>query len=399
MPGIQELQAQDVVAGRRAARRDADDAFAARRHIGTKLAGFVSQRPAAGVFVQVDEVVAVLHSHFNRTGGIERLLFDVDGREELLCQPPLGPRAPPAVHQAPHRVADDAAARHGIDFIGVLQARQALAAILEAFARDQEGVVCPRPDHHADIMFAAQDALQRLEMPGDPVVAQTGVKVQALRLGAEPLKDAEAFVEEHRHRQIGGVLEALHGGRVVVGREVEVGGLAGAIGAGGVGAFDELMGQLQVAAVCALIAHRPNHHRGMVPVPLDQFGGQLQAERGQAGVADHVAGPASPALVGPAKWRLVFHIKAKLVGGVEGFRIRRVMGGAHGVEIGAFHELDVPPRAGFADGPTGQRVRVVPAGAPKLHRLAIKREGAPYDLDLFEADALFDVGRVTPGGG
>ena len=76
---IEELQAQQVVAARSAARCDSDDAFAMRRHIGTDLPRFVSQLPPADVLPQVDEGVEVLHGYLNGAGRLEWLLFDVDG--------------------------------------------------------------------------------------------------------------------------------------------------------------------------------------------------------------------------------------------------------------------------------------------------------------------------------
>ena len=249
------------------------------------------------------------------------------------------------------------------------------------------------------MVFAAPDGLQRLKMHRHPIITQAGVQLQTLRLAAEPLKDAEAFVEEHRHGQIGGVFEALHGGRVVVSGQVEVGRLAGAVGPGGIGALDKLMGQLQVPAVGAFVADRPDNHRGMVPVPLHQLGGQLEAQRGEARVADDVPGATAKARIGPAERRLIFDVKPQRIGGVEGFRVRRVMGGAHGVEIGAFHQLDVPPGGGFANGPARQRVRIVPASAPQLHRLAVERKGAPDDLDLLEPKALFESRQAATGCG
>jgi hypothetical protein len=76
---IEELQAQQVVAARSAARCDSDDAFAVRRHIGAELPFPISQLPPAEVLVQVKEVIEVLHGHFNGAGRPQRLLFDVNG--------------------------------------------------------------------------------------------------------------------------------------------------------------------------------------------------------------------------------------------------------------------------------------------------------------------------------
>ena len=76
---IEELQAQQVVAARRAAGCDSDDAFAVRRYIGAELPCLVSQLPPADVLIQVQEEVEVLDGYFNGASAFEWLLFDVDG--------------------------------------------------------------------------------------------------------------------------------------------------------------------------------------------------------------------------------------------------------------------------------------------------------------------------------
>jgi hypothetical protein len=85
--------------------------------------------------------------------------------------------------------------------------------------------------------------------------------------------------------------------------------------------------------------------------------------------------------------RLVQHVQAVFVGQVVPARIVRIVRGAHGVDVGLLHQLDVLAHALHRHHAVGDRIVFVAVDALDHHAPAIDAHFAVRDLHRAEADA------------
>ena len=211
---------------------------------------------------------------------------------------------------------------------------------------------------------------------GAIVLADQTPIVESARPGPAVVEPVERFRGEHqgafRRCQLGGELVV---GGVVLGVDPAVGAAGEEHGAALRVERLDALGNHGVAA--SLVAVRPQDHGWVVDVSGHQLKGLLEAELGVVCVV-----PAG---------QLVDDVETEAIAGLEEVRIRRVMSGAHGVEV---HRPD-EPHVALADRRCGGPARAGPervsADALELHPSAVDEEAGPgAELDRPKSEALLD---------
>ena len=154
-------------------------------------------------------------------------------------------------------------------------------------------------------------------------------------------------------------------------------------------------GHREHPAVVAFVADRPIDDAGMVAVALEIFAHHALIDGGVAQVVG---------MVSPAGRSFVLDVQAQFIGVVERGRVRRGDRRPNHVEIRVLDHLHVLAihLGRRAHGPSSGCASK-PGNAAELHRLAVERQHAAFDLDLAETERLLDrvlfalgVGRSRP---
>ena len=87
---------------------------------------------------------------------------------------------------------------------------------------------------------------------------------------------------------------------------------------------------------------------------------------------------------------LVDHVEPELVAELEEARVRRVVRGAHRVDVVRLHQLDVAAHQLLADRPPRGGVELVPVDAVQLYAVPVDLQQPVLDHDAPEADPQRD---------
>ncbi len=171
---------------------------------------------------------------------------------------------------------------------------------------------------------------------------------------------------------------------------VDVGVLAEPVGlvvdrAGGVTPTHPVGHRAQVLAVAGLVAQRPHDDAGVVLVPLDRALDAVQVGAAPAWVVGGVALPhrgAGPLEAVGLQVAFERHVQPELVAQVEEGRVRRVVGGADGVDVVALHQLHVAAHGLRGEGAAVVGVELVPVDAAQQDAAPVH----PQDAALVDGD-------------
>ncbi len=148
--------------------------------------------------------------------------------------------------------------------------------------------------------------------------------------------------------------------------------------------------RLQVRADAGLVPERPHHHTGMVLVPLDHAGHSLPQRLEPAGIGAGIALPADQFEPVGLQVALVHDQQAVLVAQVEEVRMRRVVAGAHRVQVVALHGEHVGTHHVAAHSAATAGVELVAVDAAELHPGTVEQQQPVADLDPPEPDPHLD---------
>ncbi len=143
----------------------------------------------------------------------------------------------------------------------------------------------------------------------------------------------------------------------------------------------------QAPAGTGLVAEGPEDDRRVVLVPLDHAGRAVQQGRGPAVVVDGVVAPALLGETVGLQVALVDDPQPVLVAQVEEGRVRRVVRGAHGVEVVPLHQQHVLAHGLQVERAALLRVPLVPVDALEEDGPAVDLDEAVLEHDRAEADA------------
>ena len=142
----------------------------------------------------------------------------------------------------------------------------------------------------------------------------------------------------------------------------------------------------QVAPHPALVAERPHDDARVVLVALDHPPHAVDERVLPRRVVGRV--PAPPQRHEPVRLEvaLVDHVEPELVAEVEEARVRRIVAGAHRVDVVRLHQLDVAAHHRDRHGAAGERIELVPVDAVELHTMPIDLQQPVLDHHPPEAD-------------
>ncbi len=170
-------------------------------------------------------------------------------------------------------------------------------------------------------------------------------------------------------------------------------------GPGRVALPDPLLEYVEVLADPALVRHRPHDDRGMVLValdhPLDAVEHRIPPDR----LGRRVAGPVGVDEPVGLQVALLDHPEPQLVAEAQEVGVRRVVAGAHGVEVVLLHQQDVLPHRLRVERAAAVLVVLVAVHAAEQDGHAVHEQPAVLDRDRAEADpqldGLGDAGRFV----
>ncbi len=142
----------------------------------------------------------------------------------------------------------------------------------------------------------------------------------------------------------------------------------------------------QAAARTALVAQRPDDHRGVVLVALDHAGRPVEQRRGPPLVVDGVAPPLQVDEAMRLQVALVDHPEPELVAQVEEGGVRRIVAGPHGVDVVPLHQHQIAPHRLRVDRPARLRVELVPVHPAEEQPPAVDLDDPVLDRDRAETD-------------
>ncbi len=280
------------------------------------------------------------------------------------------------------------------DEVAVVQFLAEVAAVgvehLAVGRQPAQPVVDPFPDE------AALTAVVSLEQP--LVLAQTARSV-AHRMGVLAEDEGQLTPPGVQlrvgQRLLGAPSDAFHLGVAGVHPGVHIGVRAGAVALvvqrpgrialahpGGHGG--------QPAAGAALVAQRPQHDAGVVLVPLDHPPGPVQQRRLPACVVGRIAPPVLPAETVGLQIAFVDHPQPQFVAQVEEGGVRRIVAGAHGVDVVTLHQHQIVAHRLGAERAPVTRVEFMAVDAAQQDPAAVDLQQTVLDADRTEPDPQRD---------
>ncbi len=243
-------------------------------------------------------------------------------------------------------------------------------------ARGEEGLIAPIPDEAAlEQTLFAEEAPVVGEVAGG--VAH-GVVVFAL--------DEGALCGERAFFLVAAVSFAVGDACVHRGVEIDVSGAIGLLvvdGAGGVALFDPLGHFDEVFAIARFIAHGPEDDAGVIFIALEEVFHAIEMRLKPEGIFGEAVWAEAHAVgfdVG-----LGDDVEAEFIAEFEEGGVVGIMGGAHGVDVGAFHLQEVGEDVVALDVVSGGMIVVVAIDTLDEDGLAVVEELAVFDFVASEA--------------
>ena len=171
-------------------------------------------------------------------------------------------------------------------------------------------------------------------------------------------------------------------------------------GAGGIQLFDQPSSRTQVIAVAALVAQRPQDHAWAVHIPAHQQPLPIQNCIGKPLVLCDQSDPVI--LVLPFKGviylyaavrfqiGLINYIEAQLIAQLVKLRRIGIVGGAHGVQIQALHQLKITAHGLVGAIEAAFHIKIMAVHALQLDSTTIEPQSTVFDLDLADADLFIE---------
>ncbi len=155
---------------------------------------------------------------------------------------------------------------------------------------------------------------------------------------------------------------------------------------GGVAVADVVLDVAEGGAGAALVPERPDDHARVVLVAFDHAPGTVEQRLTPHGLGGWVALPAGVDEAVRLDVAFVDHPQPVLVAQTQELGVRRVVGGADGVDVVPLHQLDVADHGGAVEGAAAVGVVLVPVDAAEQHGGAVDEEPSAVDLDGAKAD-------------